>query len=66
VFGIGNIAMLEQYGGEWRGTRPIGRLREAHQVMRTVLDEGAIDSRAISTVTRASPRRPVPSRSTCR
>jgi 5,10-methylenetetrahydromethanopterin reductase len=43
VFGIGNIAMLEQYGVEWRGTRPIGRLREAHQVMRTFLDEGAID-----------------------
>jgi 5,10-methylenetetrahydromethanopterin reductase len=43
VFGIGNIAMLQQYGVEWRGTRPIGRLREAHEVMRTVLDEGAID-----------------------
>ena len=43
VFGIGNIAMLEQYCVEWRGTRPIARLREAHQVMRTVLDEGAID-----------------------
>jgi 5,10-methylenetetrahydromethanopterin reductase len=43
VFGIGNIAMLEQYGVEWRGTRPIARLREAHRVMRTVLDEGSID-----------------------
>lgn len=43
VFGIGNIAMLEQYGVEWRGTRPIARLREAHHVMRTFLDEGAID-----------------------
>jgi 5,10-methylenetetrahydromethanopterin reductase len=43
VFGIGNIAMLEQYGVKWRGTRPIGRLREAHQVMRTFLDEGSID-----------------------
>src|SRR5262249_61610333 len=43
VFGIGNIAMLEQYGVEWRGTGPIGRRREGHQVMRTVLDEGAID-----------------------
>jgi 5,10-methylenetetrahydromethanopterin reductase len=43
VFGIGNIAMLEQYGVEWRGTRPIARLREAHEVMRTVLDQGAID-----------------------
>src|SRR3954465_10433630 len=43
VFGIGNIAMLEQYGVEWRGPRPIARLREAHHVMRTFLDEGLID-----------------------
>ena len=43
IFGIGNIAMLEQYGVTWRGTRPIARLREAHTVMRTLLDEGAID-----------------------
>ena len=43
VYGIGNIAMLEQYGVEWRGTRPMARLREAHHVMRTVLDEGSID-----------------------
>jgi 5,10-methylenetetrahydromethanopterin reductase len=43
VFGIGNIAMLEQYGVEWRGTRPMARLAEAHHVMRTVLDDGAID-----------------------
>lgn len=43
VFGIGNIAMLGQYGVQWRGTKPIARLREAHHVMRTILDEGAID-----------------------
>jgi len=43
IFGIGNIAMLEQYGIEWRGTRPIARLREAHEIMRTLLDEGSID-----------------------
>jgi 5,10-methylenetetrahydromethanopterin reductase len=43
VFGIGNLAMLEQYGIEWRNTRPIARLREAHAVMRTLLDEGSID-----------------------
>ena len=43
VFGIGNIAMLEQYGVEWRGTRPIARLREAHEVMRSLLDRGSID-----------------------
>src|SRR3954470_9028987 len=33
VFGIGNIAMLEQYGIEWRGTLPIDRLREAPAVV---------------------------------
>jgi 5,10-methylenetetrahydromethanopterin reductase len=43
VFGIGNIAMLEQYGVRWRGTRPLARLREAHRIMRTVLDDGSID-----------------------
>ena len=43
VFGIGNIAMLEQYGVQWRGTRPIARLREAHAVMRTLLDQGSIE-----------------------
>jgi 5,10-methylenetetrahydromethanopterin reductase len=43
VIGIGNIAMLEQYGVQWRGIRPIARLREAHHVVRTLLDEGSID-----------------------
>jgi 5,10-methylenetetrahydromethanopterin reductase len=43
VLGIGNLATLKQYGIEWRGTRPIARLREAHHVIRTLLDEGSID-----------------------
>jgi 5,10-methylenetetrahydromethanopterin reductase len=43
VLGIGNLAMLEQYGIGWRGTRPIARLREAHHVIRTLLDDGSID-----------------------
>jgi 5,10-methylenetetrahydromethanopterin reductase len=43
VLGIGNLATLEQYGIEWHGTRPIARLREAHGVIRTLLDEGSID-----------------------
>jgi 5,10-methylenetetrahydromethanopterin reductase len=43
VFGIGNIALLDQYGIEWKGTRPIARLREAHRVMRQFLDAGEID-----------------------
>jgi 5,10-methylenetetrahydromethanopterin reductase len=45
VLGIGNLAMLEQYGIEWHGTRPIARLREAHRVIRTLLDDGSIDFR---------------------
>jgi 5,10-methylenetetrahydromethanopterin reductase len=43
VLGIGNLAMLEQYGIAWRGSRPVARLREAHGVIRTLLDEGSID-----------------------
>src|SRR6201999_1152008 len=43
VLGIGNLATLEQYGIEWRGTSPLGRLREACAVIRTLLDEGSID-----------------------
>jgi 5,10-methylenetetrahydromethanopterin reductase len=43
VYGIGNLAMLEQYGVTWKGTRPIARLREAHAVMRAFLDEGELD-----------------------
>ena len=43
VLGIGNLAMLEQYGIEWRGTRPLARLREAHEIIRTLLDDGSID-----------------------
>ena len=43
VFSIGNLAMLEQYGVKWRGTRPLARLREAHEVMRRFLADGRID-----------------------
>jgi 5,10-methylenetetrahydromethanopterin reductase len=43
VFGIGNLAMLDQYGVTWKGSRPIARLREAHTVMRTFLDHAEID-----------------------
>jgi len=43
VYSIGNVGMLEQYQVEWRGTRPLARLREAHHVMRTFLDQGSID-----------------------
>jgi 5,10-methylenetetrahydromethanopterin reductase len=45
VLGIGNLATLEQYGIEWKGSRPLARLREAHRVIRTLLDERSIDLR---------------------
>jgi len=35
--------MLEQYGVRWQGTRPLARLREAHEVMRRFLADGRID-----------------------
>jgi 5,10-methylenetetrahydromethanopterin reductase len=43
VFSIGNFALLTQYGIEWRGTKPLARLREAHEVMRRFLADGSID-----------------------
>jgi 5,10-methylenetetrahydromethanopterin reductase len=43
VYSIGNIAMLDQYHVDWKSGGQIERLREAHQVLRTVLDEGKID-----------------------
>ena len=35
--------MLEQYGVRWQGTRPLARLREAHEVMRRFLADGRIE-----------------------
>jgi len=43
VFAIGNIAMLGQYGVDWKAAGSLRRLREAHHVLRTMLDEGSID-----------------------
>jgi 5,10-methylenetetrahydromethanopterin reductase len=43
VLGIGNLATLDQYAITWQGTRPVARLREAHAVIRTLLDQGTID-----------------------
>lgn len=43
IYSIGNFAMLEQYHLEAQAKRPLARLREAHHVMRTFLDEGVLD-----------------------
>jgi 5,10-methylenetetrahydromethanopterin reductase len=42
VISIGNFLMLSQYGIDWAGIKPLSRVKEAHKVMRTFLDEGAI------------------------
>lgn len=42
VFSIGNFGLLAQYGVDWSKIKPLSRVKEAHQVMRTFLDEGAI------------------------
>jgi 5,10-methylenetetrahydromethanopterin reductase len=42
VLGSGNFGLLAQYGIDWAKTKPLTRLKEAHHVVRTMLDEGAI------------------------
>ena len=43
VVSFGNLVMLTQYHVQWQGSRPLARLREGLQVIRTLLDEGKID-----------------------
>jgi alkanesulfonate monooxygenase SsuD/methylene tetrahydromethanopterin reductase-like flavin-dependent oxidoreductase (luciferase family) len=43
VFSIGNFGLLAQYQIDWTQTKPLSRVKEAHHVMRTFLDEGAIN-----------------------
>jgi 5,10-methylenetetrahydromethanopterin reductase len=42
VFSIGNFGLLSQYGMDWARMKPLSRVKEAHHVIRTFLDEGAI------------------------
>jgi 5,10-methylenetetrahydromethanopterin reductase len=42
VIAIGNFLMLGQCGIEWNRIKPLSRVKEAHKVMRTLLDEGTI------------------------
>lgn len=42
VISSGNFGLLAQYGIDWTTTKPLSRVKEAHQVMRTFLDDGAI------------------------
>ncbi len=43
VISSGNFGLLAQYGIDWAKTKPLSRVKEAHQVMRTFLDEGVIN-----------------------
>lgn len=42
VISSGNFGLLAQYGINWAKTKPLSRVEEAHHVMRTFLDDGAI------------------------
>jgi len=42
VLGSGNFGLLAQYNIDWKGTKPLSRVKEALHVMRTFLDDGAI------------------------
>jgi 5,10-methylenetetrahydromethanopterin reductase len=42
VISFGNLIMLSQYHIKWQGTKPLARVKEAHEVMRTFLDSGVI------------------------
>jgi 5,10-methylenetetrahydromethanopterin reductase len=42
VLGSGNFGLLAQYDIDWKGTKPLSRVKEGLHVMRTLLDDGAI------------------------
>ena len=42
VVSFGNLVMLNQYHVPWETSKPLSRVKEGLQVMRTFLDEGAI------------------------
>jgi 5,10-methylenetetrahydromethanopterin reductase len=43
VLGSGNFGLLAQYHIDWSQTKPLSRLKEATHVVRTLLDDGAIN-----------------------
>jgi 5,10-methylenetetrahydromethanopterin reductase len=42
VVSFGNISLLAQYNRPWQGTKPLSRVIEAQDVMRSLLDDGAV------------------------
>ena len=43
VLSFGNLSLLEQHHTEWKGKRPLSRVKEATEVMRTMLKTGTIE-----------------------
>jgi 5,10-methylenetetrahydromethanopterin reductase len=43
VISCGNFGLLAQYHIDWTTMKPLARTKEAHQVIRTFLDEGSIN-----------------------
>ena len=66
VVSFGNLVMLSQYHVEWKGSLPLARVKEGHQVIRTMLDTGRATTKASSSSTRACSPPPGRSRSGCR
>lgn len=48
VVSFGDPSILDTYHIEWRGRRPLARVREAIEVMRAYLDDGAVDHQGAS------------------
>ena len=42
VLSSGNFGLLAQYGIDWAKTKPLSRVKEAVEVIRTLLDDGVI------------------------
>ncbi|WP_395726895.1 LLM class flavin-dependent oxidoreductase [Nakamurella sp.] len=42
VLGSGNFGLLAQYNIDWKSTKPLSRVKESAQVMRTFIDNSAI------------------------
>ncbi|WP_052668851.1 LLM class flavin-dependent oxidoreductase [Nitriliruptor alkaliphilus] len=48
VVSFGDPSILDTYHVEWRGRRPLDRVREAIEVMRAYLDDGVVDHQGAS------------------
>jgi 5,10-methylenetetrahydromethanopterin reductase len=42
-YSVGSFTMLERFGVDWKSTKPTRRIREAHQVMNALIEDGRVD-----------------------